>query len=66
MVADGLRGFTFKVNDEDDLVAVLTSISKQQSKLPDMIMAGRDYAASQTLEAWALDYYKTVCHFYNL
>lgn len=66
MTANELRGFTFKVSDENDLVRVLSSIFQQQNKLPDIIIAGRNYAASQTLEAWAEAYYKTVCTFYNV
>ncbi|MBS1591997.1 MAG: glycosyltransferase [Bacteroidetes bacterium] len=66
MTDNSTRGFTFNINSEEDLVKTLSSIYKEQNNLSNIILAGRSYAASQTLEAWAEEYYKTVTAYYNL
>ncbi len=65
MVDNGNRGFVFKSRSVDDLVIVLKQIINEENELPQKIVLGRDYAATQTLEAWAKGYYDEIDRFYN-
>ena len=63
MTGNGERGFLFDASKPENLAKTLMDIFENTSKLPAMISRGRDFAKSQTLEAWAENYYKTVVAF---
>jgi len=65
ILAGGERGFIFDPHDEQSLAVILMNIQQQPRDLVPMIEAGRNYARTQTLEAWADEYYKTVTAFYS-
>lgn len=50
------RGFTFSLRKEELLIELLQNILQNKYPLSDMILAGRAFAASQTLEAWSAGY----------
>ena len=54
------RGFLFDATSEHNLVEVINKISNNIQLLPGIIMQGRAYAYTHTLNAWAEEYYKTV------
>lgn len=58
------RGFLFDANNEQSLVDTLQRIKQNKEALPSMIEKGRTFAKSQTLEAWAAEYYKTVTEYF--
>ena len=60
MMAGGDRGFLFDAGKPNDLAETLLSLPARNHLLPAMIENGRKYAQSQTLEAWAKEYYETV------
>jgi hypothetical protein len=59
MTADN-RGFIFSLKEEHSLVELLQNLQYQQTTLPAMILNGRAFAATQTLEAWASEYAATI------
>ena len=66
MVANGERGYVFAQNNVRDLFDVLKNVSQNQNGLAKQIEAGRAYAKSQTLEAWAKDYATVVNEYYKM
>ena len=54
------RGFLFDATNVQSLVDTLLAVKQKQHLLPKMIENGRAFAKSQTLEAWAEEYYTTV------
>lgn len=59
------RGFLFDASDPGQLAEILTSLPSKNEDLPAMIEKGRAYAKSQTLEAWAADYYSTIINYFE-
>jgi glycosyltransferase involved in cell wall biosynthesis len=64
ITANGERGFLFNASNEGDLAKTLLSIREKKEVLPVMVEKGRAFAKSQTLEAWAEEYYKTVTNYF--
>jgi len=62
---NGQRGFVFKSDSVTDLVTICTEIYQNKYSLSNVILAGREFAKSQTLESWALEYVNTVQQFYR-
>ena len=58
------RGFLFDAHNAQSLVDVILNMKQNQHRLPQMIENGRDFAKSQTLEAWAKEYYQTVTEYF--
>ncbi len=65
MTANGQRGFLFDAADPKNLAAVLQKIAGNIAVLPEMIAKGREFARSQTLEAWAADYHQKVNDYFG-
>ena len=55
-IAEDNRGFTFSLRNQKSLSDLLENLSNKSALLPYMILNGRAFAASQTLEAWAAEY----------
>jgi glycosyltransferase involved in cell wall biosynthesis len=62
---DEERGFLFDASRPENLADCVMRIRKSTDRFPGMILRGREYARSQTLEAWAADYYATVKKYYS-
>jgi glycosyltransferase involved in cell wall biosynthesis len=60
MTGDEERGFVFDASNEHSLANTLLRIREQQYLLPQIIERGRAFAKSQTLEAWASEYYNKI------
>jgi glycosyltransferase involved in cell wall biosynthesis len=58
------KGFLFDATSVDGLVDALTKIKQKEHLLPAMIERGRAYAQTQTLEAWAQEYYNTLIEYF--
>ncbi len=54
------RGFIFSIQEEHSLVELLQNLLLQQADFPAMILNGREFAISQTLEAWSAEYASTI------
>lgn len=65
MIGDEERGFLFDAADPQNLATTLMSLPSQMQRLPQMIAVGRTYAKSQTLEAWADEYYCTIKKYFE-
>ncbi|MDE3236905.1 MAG: glycosyltransferase family 4 protein [Bacteroidota bacterium] len=65
MVQGGKRGFIFNGGDVLALVETLTEVIHYHG-LAGIIENGRNYARTQTLEAWAGSYVQTVGKFYHI
>lgn len=65
MTGNNERGFLFDASKPGDLANILMSLLSKSESLPAMIEKGRDYAKSQTLEAWAEDYYLTIIQYFE-
>lgn len=65
MLDNGNRGFLFDASKPNDLVETLLGLPAKSGQLIKMLENGRQYAATQTLEAWAKEYYETVMAYYN-
>ncbi|HEX8334601.1 MAG TPA: glycosyltransferase [Segetibacter sp.] len=63
ITGNGERGFLFDAKDAQNLADTIKNINKKITELPAVITKGREFAKSQTLEAWAEYYYKTVVQF---
>ena len=64
IVGNEERGFLFDARNVQSLVEVLLRIKQSTHLLPPMILNGRAFAKSQTLEAWASEYYQTVTDYF--
>lgn len=64
ITGNGQRGFVFDALNEQSLVDTLLHIRSNPQVLPAMIENGRAFAKSQTLEAWAEEYYKTITQYF--
>jgi glycosyltransferase involved in cell wall biosynthesis len=60
MIGDEERGFLFDAADPQQLATTLLNLPSKTDRLTQMIAGGRAYAKSQTLEAWADEYYSTI------
>lgn len=60
ITGNGERGFLFEGGDPKNIAQALLNLKFKTELLPHMIMKGRAYAKTQTLEAWASEYYQTV------
>jgi glycosyltransferase involved in cell wall biosynthesis len=58
------KGFLFDATSVDSLVDALTKIKQKEHLLPAMIERGRVLAQTQTLEAWAQEYYNTLIEYF--
>jgi glycosyltransferase involved in cell wall biosynthesis len=58
------KGFLFDATSVDGLVDALTKIKQKEHLLPAMIERGRAFAQTQTLEAWAQEYYNTLIEYF--
>jgi glycosyltransferase involved in cell wall biosynthesis len=58
------KGFLFDATSVDSLVDALTKIKQKEHLLPAMIERGRAFAQTQTLEAWAQEYYNTLIEYF--
>lgn len=65
MIGNGERGFLFNANNENELADTFQSLFDRVDLLPLMIENGRTYARTQTLEAWAENYYHTLVSYYS-
>lgn len=65
ITANGKRGFLFDATEAQNLVDVIKGIKLRIQDLPQMIEKGRAYAQTQTLEAWAENYYETVMNYFD-
>ncbi len=65
MTGEEERGFLFDAADPVNLATTLSAIKNKIHLLPGMIQNGRSYAQSQTLEAWANNYYQTVTRYFE-
>jgi glycosyltransferase involved in cell wall biosynthesis len=65
IVGENKRGFLFNPADVNQLVEILCGSRKDIELLREKIRKGRAYAQTQTLEAWAEEYYKTVTQYYS-
>ncbi len=64
-ITSGERGFLFDATKQGDLADTLLAIGKNPALLPQMIKNGRDFAASQTLEAWSQEYFTIVSQYFE-
>jgi glycosyltransferase involved in cell wall biosynthesis len=62
---NGNRGFLFDAGKPNDLIETLLGLPGKSSQMKSMIENGRHFATTQTLEAWAKEYYDTVSTYYN-
>ncbi len=65
MTGDGERGFLFDGKDSNNLAQIIMGVVDKKAVLPAMIRSGRHFAQSQTLDAWADNYYKTVLKYFE-
>jgi glycosyltransferase involved in cell wall biosynthesis len=65
MTGNNERGYVFEGNEAENLLNVLKEIWLNQSHLADYIIAGRKYAFTQTLEAWAKEYFETINEYFS-
>ena len=65
MTGNGERGFMFEATDPANLANLLRHILQHSEQLPPLIENGRQFARSQTLEAWADDYFMTIQQYFG-
>lgn len=65
MTGNEERGYLFDAANEKNLADTLLKISTEIPRLPEMILNGRNFAKSQTLEEWAKQYYQTVTAYFG-
>ncbi len=59
------RGFLFDATDPQNLANTILKLPAKMSQFTAMIAAGRQYAKSHTLEAWAEDYFCTIKTYFD-
>jgi glycosyltransferase involved in cell wall biosynthesis len=64
MTGNEERGFVFDALSDVSLADKLVYIAQSQHLLPQMIENGRAFAKSQTLEAWASQYYNKITEYF--
>ncbi len=65
MTGEEERGFVFDGTKPESLVQKLKEIKSKMHLLPAIIINGREFAKSHTLEAWANNYYQTVIKYFE-
>lgn len=65
MTANGERGFVFSATDANNLVALVKRVTAMNAELEKIILNGRTYAMTHTLENWALNYVEKINEYYK-
>lgn len=65
MTGNGKRGFTFTATNPNHLVSIFEKILTDPAPIASMIINGRLFAKTQTLEAWAENYYQTIQDYFG-
>lgn len=66
MTGNGKRGFVFDAGDVYNLVTLIKQAVTMKQQLVEMIVNGREYAKTHTLQNWAEAYVTTINEYYKI
>jgi len=65
MTANGQRGFVFSATATENLVKLIKQVTGMQAGLEPLILNGRSYAKTHTLESWAQTFIEKINDYYK-